>query len=132
MASDKITKTDQQWRDQLSEDEYQVCRKHSTERAFSGEYSDCKQEGSYVCTCCGEPLFSSDTKFDSGTGWPSFWKPISETAIEETEDNKLFMKRVEVHCNKCDSHLGHVFSDGPQPTGLRYCINSVSLKLKEN
>jgi len=131
MASDKITKTDQQWRDQLSEDEYQVCRKHGTESAFSGEYADCKQEGSYVCTCCGEPLFNADTKFDSGTGWPSFWKPISETAIEETEDNKLFMKRVEVHCNKCDSHLGHVFPDGPQPTGLRYCINSVSLKLKE-
>jgi len=131
MASDKITKTDQQWRDQLSEDEYQVCRKHGTESAFSGEYADCKKEGSYVCTCCGEPLFNADTKFDSGTGWPSFWKPISETAIEETEDNKLFMKRVEVHCNKCDSHLGHVFPDGPQPTGLRYCINSVSLKLKE-
>lgn len=131
MATTKITKTEQQWKEQLSEDEYQVCRKHGTESAFSGEYADCKKEGSYVCTCCGEPLFNADTKFDSGTGWPSFWKPISETAIEETEDNKLFMKRVEVHCNKCDSHLGHVFPDGPQPTGLRYCINSVSLKLKE-
>ena len=131
MTSDKITKTDQQWKDQLSEDEYQVCRKHGTESAFSGEYADCKQEGCYTCTCCGEPLFNADTKFDSGTGWPSFWQPINETAIEETEDNKLFMKRVEVHCNKCDSHLGHVFPDGPQPTGLRYCINSVSLKLKE-
>ena len=131
MATTKITKTEQQWKEQLSEDEYQVCRKHGTESAFSGEYADCKKEGSYVCTCCGEPLFNADTKFDSGTGWPSFWKPISETAIEETEDNKLFMKRIEVHCNKCDSHLGHVFPDGPQPTGLRYCINSVSLKLKE-
>ena len=128
---DKLSKTDEQWREQLSDDEYQVCRKHGTERAFTGKYADCKTEGIYQCTCCGEPLFESNTKFDSGTGWPSFFQPLNETAIEETEDNKLFMKRTEVHCAKCDSHLGHVFPDGPQPTGLRYCINSVSLKLKE-
>jgi len=131
MIKNKLIKSDQQWREQLSEDEYQVCRKHGTESPFSGEFADCKKEGTYVCTCCGEPLFNADTKFDSGTGWPSFWQPISEVAIEETEDTKLFMKRVEVHCSHCDSHLGHVFPDGPRPTGLRYCINSVSLKLKE-
>ena len=131
MSEDKITKTEQQWREQLTDDQYQVCRKHGTEQAFTGEYADCKKDGIYVCTCCGEPLFESDTKFDSGTGWPSFFQPISEKSIGETEDNKLFMKRVEVHCSKCDSHLGHVFPDGPQPTGLRYCINSVSLKLDE-
>ncbi len=127
----KIIKSEQQWRKQLSEEQFNVCRKHGTEHAFSGEYANCKQEGTYLCTCCGEPLFSSDTKFDSGTGWPSFWQPVNDTAIEETEDNQLFMKRIEVHCSKCDSHLGHVFADGPQPTRLRYCINSVSLKLKE-
>ncbi len=127
----KIIKSEQQWRKQLSEEQFNVCRKHGTEHAFSGEYANCKQEGTYLCTCCGEPLFSSDTKFDSGTGWPSFWQPVNDTAIEETEDNQLFMKRIEVHCSKCDSHLGHVFVDGPQPTRLRYCINSVSLKLKE-
>jgi len=129
--TDKITKSDQQWQEQLTDDQYQVCRKHGTERAFSGEYADCKDKGTYVCICCGEPLFNSDTKFDSGTGWPSFWQPINDSAIGETEDNKLFMKRIEVHCNKCGSHLGHVFPDGPQPTGLRYCINSVSLKLEK-
>lgn len=127
----EITKTDQQWQEQLSNEEFQVCRNHGTEPAFSGKYTDTKTEGSYVCTCCGETLFSSDTKFDSGTGWPSFFKPINENAIGETVDGKLFMKRTEVHCYKCDSHLGHVFPDGPQPTGLRYCINSVSLKFKE-
>lgn len=131
MKDEKDTKSDTQWQQQLSEEEYQVCRKHGTEPAFSGEYADCKKDGDYLCTCCGEPLFDAKTKFDSGTGWPSFWQPINETAIEETEDNKLFMKRTEVHCRHCDSHLGHVFPDGPQPTGLRYCINSVSLKLKE-
>ena len=131
MNNDKITKSAQQWKEQLTDDEFKVCREHGTERAFSGEYADTKTEGTYLCTCCGEPLFLSETKFDSGTGWPSFFQPITDTAIGETDDNKLFMKRVEVHCNKCDSHLGHVFPDGPEPTGLRYCINSVSLKLKE-
>jgi len=132
MSADKIIKSDQQWQEQLSNEQFQVCRKHGTERAFSGEYANCKQDGTYACICCGEPLFNSNTKFDSGTGWPSFFQPINETAIDETEDTKLFAKRVEVHCSKCDSHLGHVFPDGPKPTGLRYCINSVSLKLKES
>ncbi len=131
MTRNKVIKTEQQWQEQLSDEQFQVCRKHSTEHAFSGKYADCKQDGTYVCVCCGEPLFNSDTKFDSGTGWPSFWQAINETAIEETEDRQLFMKRVEVHCSKCGSHLGHVFPDGPKPTGLRYCINSVSLELKE-
>ena len=131
IIKNKIIKSEQQWRDQLSAEQFNVCRKHGTERAFSGEYADCKQDGTYLCVCCGEPLFSSAAKFDSGTGWPSFWQPVNENAIEETEDTQLFMKRIEVHCSKCDSHLGHVFPDGPQPTGLRYCINSVSLKLKE-
>ena len=131
MSDNKIIKSKQQWREQLSDDEYRVCREHGTERAFSGEYAESKQDGIYHCTCCGEPLFISDTKFDSGTGWPSFFQPINKEAIGESVDGKLFMKRTEVHCNKCDSHLGHVFPDGPQPTGLRYCINSVSLKLKE-
>ncbi len=126
----KILKTDQQWREQLNDEEYKVCRQHGTESAFSGEYSDNKATGTYVCTCCGEALFKSDTKFDSGTGWPSFYQAANEAAIGETEDTKFFMKRVEVHCSNCDSHLGHVFPDGPEPTGLRYCINSVSLKLK--
>lgn len=125
-------KTEQQWRELLSEEEYRVCREHATEAAFSGEYANCKTNGTYLCKCCGEPLFSSETKFDSGTGWPSFFKPVNKSAIGETEDNTFFMKRVEVHCNRCDSHLGHVFPDGPEPTGLRYCINSVSLTLKEN
>ena len=131
MSDNKITKSKQQWQETLSEEEYHVCREHGTERAFSGEYAASKQDGIYHCTCCGEPLFISDTKFDSGTGWPSFFQPINEKAIGESVDGKLFMKRTEVHCSKCDSHLGHVFPDGPQPTGLRYCINSVSLKLKE-
>ncbi len=128
----KIIKSEQQWREQLSTEQFNVCRKHGTERAFSGQYADCKDKGIYHCVCCDAPLFSSDTKFDSGTGWPSFYQAINDTAIGETEDNKLFMKRIEVHCNRCDSHLGHVFPDGPQPTGLRYCINSVSLKLRRN
>jgi len=129
--TDKVIKSERQWREQLSEEQFQVCRKHSTEHAFSGKYTETKQQGTYTCICCGEPLFNSDTKFDSGTGWPSFFQPINKNAIGETEDGKLFMKRIEVHCNKCDSHLGHVFPDGPQPTGLRYCINSVSLSLVE-
>ncbi|VAW90917.1 Peptide-methionine (R)-S-oxide reductase MsrB [hydrothermal vent metagenome] len=132
ITKNKVTKSEQQWRDQLSEAQFNVCRKHGTEHAFSGKYADCKQDGTYLCVCCDAPLFSSDSKFDSGTGWPSFWQPVNKTAVKGTEDTKLFMKRIEVHCSKCDSHLGHVFPDGPQPTGLRYCINSVSLKLKNN
>ena len=128
--SKKIKKTEQEWQGCLSEQQFQVMRKHGTERPFSGKYADCKTEGVYVCAACGEELFSSKTKFDSGTGWPSYYQPVNETAVEETRDNSLGMERVEVHCRQCGSHLGHVFPDGPQPTGLRYCINSISLDLK--
>jgi len=124
-------KTDQEWQGCLSDEQYQVMRKHGTERPFSGKYTDCKIEGIYTCAGCGEDLFASETKFDSGTGWPSYFQAINDAAIEETRDNSLGMTRVEVHCRNCGSHLGHVFTDGPQPTGLRYCINSVSLNLKE-
>jgi len=129
--SDKI-KSDQEWQGCLSPEQYQVMRKHGTERPFSGKYADCKTNGTYVCAGCGEDLFSSEAKFDSGTGWPSYYQAINEQAVEETTDNTLGMSRVEVHCSRCGSHLGHVFPDGPQPTGLRYCINSVSLDLKES
>lgn len=126
---DKIRKSDDEWAAQLTPEQYQVCRHGGTERAFSGEYNGCKDTGEYTCICCGAPLFSSETKFDSGTGWPSFYAPISEDAVETEEDRKFFMRRTEVHCAQCDSHLGHVFPDGPEPTGLRYCMNSVSLNL---
>lgn len=128
----KTNKTEQEWQGCLSQEQYQVMRQHGTERPFSGKYADCKAKGTYVCAGCGEPLFSSSTKFDSGTGWPSYFQAINETAVEETPDNSLGTERVEVHCRHCGSHLGHVFPDGPQPTGLRYCINSVSLNLKES
>lgn len=130
--SDKILKTDQEWQGCLSEEQYKVMRQHDTERPFSGKFTDCKTTGTYICAGCGEDLFASETKFDSGTGWPSYYQAINEIAVEETVDNSLGMRRVEVHCRKCGAHLGHVFNDGPQPSGLRYCINSVSLDLKEN
>lgn len=129
--SDKMEKTDQEWQSCLSAEQYNVMRKHGTERPFTGKYADSKTEGTYICAGCGEELFTSDTKFDSGTGWPSYYQAINETAVEETVDNDLGMTRTEVHCRKCSAHLGHVFPDGPQPTGLRYCINSVCLDLKE-
>lgn len=127
----KIEKSDKEWQGSLSDEQYKVMRQHGTERPFTGKYADCKTEGTYICAGCGEELFASNTKFDSGTGWPSYYQAINETAIEETRDTSLGMARVEAHCSKCGSHLGHVFPDGPQPTGLRYCINSVCLDLKE-
>ena len=127
--TDKVVKTDAEWKAQLSAESYHVARKHGTERAFSGEYHDSTAKGRYDCICCGQPLFSSDTKFDSGTGWPSYWAPIDEDAVTEKKDRSFFMVRTEVLCSKCDAHLGHVFPDGPAPTGQRYCMNSVSLKL---
>lgn len=129
--SDKDKKSDQEWQGTLSAEQYRVMRQQGTERPFSGKYADCKTEGIYICAGCGEPLFASDTKFDSGSGWPSYYQAINNNAVEETVDNSHGMIRTEVHCKKCGSHLGHVFPDGPQPTGLRYCINSVSLDLKE-
>jgi peptide-methionine (R)-S-oxide reductase len=128
--SAKVTKSDAEWRAQLSDEEYRVTRKHGTERAFSHPYNSEKSAGEYTCTCCGQPLFRSDAKFDSGTGWPSFFEPVNESAVDEHEDRSLFMRRTEVRCANCDAHLGHVFPDGPQPTGLRYCMNGVALKLK--
>ena len=127
---EKITKTDDEWREQLSDEQYYVTRKHGTERPFTGEYNDCKEAGTYVCACCGHPLFDSAAKFDSGTGWPSFFQPLGGDAVETRSDWSLLMKRTEVHCARCDAHLGHVFPDGPAPTGQRYCMNSVSLKLE--
>ena len=129
--TDKVKKSEQEWQGSLSAEKYRVMRQHGTEHPFSGKYADCKTEGTYMCAGCGEALFTSATKFDSGTGWPSYYQAINNDAVEETIDNTHGMTRTEVHCKKCGSHLGHVFPDGPQPTGLRYCINSVSLDLKE-
>lgn len=129
---DKVTRTDDEWRAQLSEEEFQVTRCSATERPFTGRYWDVKTSGTYHCVCCGAPLFRSEAKYDSGTGWPSFYEPVSQDAVREIVDNSHGMTRIESVCAKCDAHLGHVFPDGPQPTGLRYCMNSASLSLAED
>ena len=129
--TEKILKNDDEWRQQLSVDQFRICRKKGTEPAFSGSYWNTKEAGIYQCICCGNELFDSSSKFDSGTGWPSFYQAINSEQVATKEDGSLFMKRTEVLCNKCNSHLGHVFPDGPQPTGLRFCINSASLELKK-
>ena len=130
--SEKIEKTAEQWKEELTPEQFEICINKGTEPPFSGKYCDSKDKGVYKCTCCREPLFNSDTKFDSGSGWPSFWDPVSEHKIEYVSDTSFGMVRTEVNCNKCGAHLGHVFDDGPKPTNLRYCINSVSLSLEKD
>ena len=130
--SDKVRKSDEEWREQLTPMQFEVMRKAGTERAFTGEYWDCHDSGVYECVCCGAPLFSSDTKFESGTGWPSFFQALDADAVEERVDTSHGMVRTEARCSNCGAHLGHVFPDGPRPTGQRYCMNSASLRLERS
>jgi peptide-methionine (R)-S-oxide reductase len=127
---EKVSKSDTEWRAELTPEQYDVLRRKGTERAFTGTYWDAKEPGVYRCAGCGQEVFRSDTKFDSGTGWPSFYEPAEDDAVETEEDRSFFMRRTEVHCSRCGGHLGHVFEDGPEPTGLRYCINSCALELE--
>lgn len=129
-TKDKVTKSEAEWKKELSPEAYHVTRRHGTERAGTSPLNHEKRAGTFMCVCCGEPLFASDDKFDSGTGWPSYTRPIADGHVEEHDDRTLFMRRTEVRCAKCDAHLGHVFPDGPKPTGLRYCINGVALKFE--
>ena len=130
-SKERVMKTDAEWKKELTPEQYQVTRRKGTERAGSGKYAYTKDDGIYTCVCCGQPLFDAKTKYESGTGWPSFWQPIDEENVSLVEDNGLFSRRTEVVCSRCDAHLGHVFKDGPQPTGQRFCMNSAALNLVE-